>query len=72
MLFRSKRDVPFYPVLAFDGDVAGHKAYRTASKRLGIRDVPFTSVVIPEGCDPKDLSHTELLTLFKGVRNGTN
>lgn len=67
-----KRDIPFYPVLAFDGDVAGHKAYRTASKRLGIRDVPFTSVVIPEGCDPKDLSHTELLTVFKGVLNGTD
>lgn len=67
-----KRDVPFYPVLAFDGDVAGHKAYRTASKRLGIRGVPFTSVVIPEGCDPKDLTHTELLTLFKGVLNGTD
>lgn len=67
-----KRDVPFYPVLAFDGDIAGHKAYRTASKRLGIRGVPFTSVVIPEGCDPKDLSSKELLTLFKGVRDGTD
>lgn len=62
----------FYPVLAFDGDEAGYKATRAASKRLGIRDIPFTSVVIPENLDPKDLSHTELLTLFKGVLNGTN
>ena len=61
----------FYPVLAFDGDEAGYKATRAASKRLSIRDVPFTSVVIPENLDPKDLSHTELLTLFKGVVDGT-
>lgn len=56
-----------YPVLAFDGDNAGRKATRAASKRLGIRDVPFTSVVVPEGCDPKDLNSRELNELFKEV-----
>jgi hypothetical protein len=67
-----KRTVELYPVLAFDGDVAGHKAYRTASKRLSIRAVPFTHVVVPDGLDPKDLNHTGLLTLFEGVLNGTD
>ena len=54
----------FYPVLAFDGDDAGDKARRTASKRLGIRGVEFCAVEIPDDLDPKDLSHAELNELF--------
>lgn len=57
----------FYPVLAFDGDEAGDKAMRTASKRLRIRDVPFSTVRVPDGLDPKDLDHLELNQLFQGV-----
>lgn len=54
----------FYPILAFDGDDAGDKARRTASKRLGIRGVEFSAVEVPQGLDPKDLSCTELNELF--------
>lgn len=54
----------FYPVLAFDGDSAGDKARRTASKRLGIRGVEFSAVEVPDDLDPKDLSCTELNELF--------
>lgn len=61
----------FYPVLAFDGDTAGYKATRTAHKRLEIRGVEHSIVNVPEGCDPKDLSHIELNELFQGVTNGT-
>ena len=33
----------YYPILAFDGDWLGG-ATRDASKRLGIRGIPYTSV----------------------------
>lgn len=58
-------DVPFYPILAFDGDTAGRKATQIASKRLSIRGVGYKTVNIPDTLDPKDLSHKELIELFK-------
>lgn len=57
----------YYPILAFDGDKAGWRATRDASKRLGIRGVPYTTVKIPDDKDPKDLSPIELNELFQGV-----
>lgn len=54
----------FYPVLAFDGDSAGRKATLVAKKRLDIRGVPYCTVQVPAGLDPKDLNHTELNELF--------
>lgn len=60
-----RQGATLYPVLAFDGDAAGDKAKRTASKRLSIRGVPYSSVQVPEGLDPKDLNHNELTELFK-------
>lgn len=64
-----RADKVMYPVLAFDGDAAGDTAKKVASTRLQIRGVPFTSVRVPDGNDPKDLSPSELQELFKGVRN---
>lgn len=55
---------PYYPVLAFDGDAAGDKAKRTASKRLSIRGVEFAAVKIKDGYDPKDYTCSELQALF--------
>ena len=58
---------PYYPVLAFDGDTAGDKAKRTASKRLSIRGVQFAAVRVPDDHDPKDLTPLELNKLFEGI-----
>lgn len=52
-------------VFAFDGDGAGDRARRDASNRFGLRSIPFVSVSIPRGLDPKDLSAAELINLFK-------
>lgn len=57
----------YYPILAFDGDKAGWRATRDASKRLGIRGVEFTTVKIKDGYDPKDYTCSELNELFQGV-----
>lgn len=54
----------FYPILAFDGDEAGDAAKRAASKRLSLRGVEYSAVRVPDGLDPKDLNHRELLELF--------
>lgn len=54
-----------YPVLAFDGDTAGDKAARVAAKRLGIRGVGFSTVQVPRGLDPKDLTPLQINNLFK-------
>lgn len=64
-----RSDRVMYPILAFDGDKAGDKAKRVASTRLGIRGIPFSSVRVPDGLDPKDLNHVELINLFNGVPN---
>lgn len=58
---------PLYPILAFDGDKAGDRAKRDASKRLGIRGVKFESVRVPDGLDPKDLNHVQLNNLFNSL-----
>lgn len=62
----------FYPILAFDGDSAGWRATRDASKRLGIRGVEFTTVKIKDGYDPKDYTCSELNELFQGVTYETS
>ena len=54
-----------HPILAFDGDLAGDKATKTAQKRLSIRGIEYTTVTIPEGKDPKDLNFLQLNQLFK-------
>lgn len=56
-------------VLAFDGDGAGDRARRDAANRFGLRGVPFVSVSIPRGLDPKDLSAAELIETFKFLEN---
>lgn len=52
-------------VAAFDGDSAGRSAERSLINRLGLRDLPFRTVHIPTGLDPKDLNPKELLDTFK-------
>ena len=58
----------YFPILAFDGDSAGWRATRVASKRLGIRGIPYTTVKIKDGYDPKDYTCSELNELFQGVK----
>lgn len=52
-------------VAAFDGDSAGLAAERSLINRLGLRGLPFRTVRIPTGLDPKDLNPAELLAIFK-------
>ena len=46
--------------LLFDGDPAGRRGAREAARRLELA-VDVTIVDLPKGCDPDDLSDTELL-----------
>lgn len=59
------REVQRIAVAAFDGDSAGLAAERNLVSRLGLRGVEYRTVRIPDGLDPKDLNHTQLIETFK-------
>lgn len=52
-------------VAAFDGDSAGRSAERSLINRLSLRGMGYRTVRIPDGLDPKDLNHTQLVETFK-------
>lgn len=52
-------------VASFDGDIAGRRAERDLVNRLSLRGLGYRTVRIPDGLDPKDLNHSELIDLFK-------
>ena len=54
---------------AFDGDMAGRDAERSLVSRLALRGLEYRTVCIPDGLDPKDLRHTELIETFKFLEN---
>lgn len=52
-------------VLAFDGDAAGNTATVDYSRRLSLCGLAYKVVNVPDGLDPKDLSHLQLTELFQ-------
>lgn len=64
LLVPLQNDVKRLAVLAFDGDDGGMAALRNAIDRCSLRGIPYISIRIPLGLDPKDLNHTELLNIF--------
>lgn len=60
---------PRIAIAAFDGDSAGRRAERDLVGRLGLRGVGYRTVRIPDGLDPKDLNHTQLIETFKFLEN---
>lgn len=56
-------------IAAFDGDSAGHVAERDLINRCSLRGLGYRTVRIPDGLDPKDLNHTQLIETFKFLEN---
>lgn len=56
-------------VMSYDGDEAGHKAQERAVGTLKAF-MPVEEVILPDGRDPNDLSHEEVLKFYGGYVNG--
>lgn len=56
-------------VASFDGDSAGRGAERDLVNRCSLRGLGYRTVRIPDGLDPKDLNHTQLIETFKFLEN---
>lgn len=54
-----------YPVIATDGDLAGHKAMLNIRRRFELLGIPYKVVGVPDGLDPKDLPPDHLTELFQ-------
>ena len=52
------------PVLALDGDEAGHNGEFKIKRRLDLFGIPYKCANIPDGFDPKDLNPKQLEDLF--------
>jgi len=52
------------PVLALDGDEAGHNGEFKIKRRLDLFGIPYKCANIPNGFDPKDLNPKQLEDLF--------